>query len=168
MSRILARDTAARWRAYADHETYHQLRDGPRERETRWVIEAMRKYLPPEHVRLAYRIRDLGARSRGLKINQRERVDGRGNGAELALIGQLDARRTLAGFEAAARARLDRGGARCVEAIAEECTLAQTIRLCGYATGSHRSVRQLIQLTMLAAQDYADECAAQLDAWRRG
>lgn len=166
MSTILARDTAARWRAYADHETYHPLRDGPRERETRWVIESMRKYLPPEHIHIARDIRDLGARAKGLRVNASERVDGLGNGAEIALLSQLDARQRLSGYEGAARARLERGGAQCVHAIAEEYTLAQTIRLCGYAAGSHRSVRQLIQLTMMAAQDYADECAAQLKAWR--
>lgn len=157
--RILEADRQAQWRE-------RQEQGGPRRQyETRWVIEKMRPYLPPEHVTLAYLIRDLCARSRGLRIITSERVDN-GNGAEAALLSRLDAGRKLAGYDGAVRARLDAAGGRCLTCVAEEYTLAQTISACGYAAGSHRSVRQLVQLTMLAAQDYQDECQRQIEQWR--
>lgn len=135
-----------------------------REYETRWVIEKMRPYIAPEHYTLAFTIRDLSARSKGLRLMTAERVD-IGNTAEIAALSRLDAGRQLAGYRGAVLARVA-GGGRCLDCIAEEYTLAQTITACGYAAGSHRSVRQLVQLTMMAAQDYADECAAELKRWR--
>lgn len=158
-ARIEQIDRDARWR-----ERHEQ--GGPkREYETVWVIEKMRKYLPPEHVFLARDIRDINARSRGLRVQTAERVDN-GNGSEIAMLSRLDAARALAGYHNAVMARLESGGTLCLFAIQEEFTLAQTIRHCGYAAGSDRSVRQLIQLTMMAAQDYADECAAERARWR--
>lgn len=159
-ARIDQIDRDARW-------AERKEQGGPvREYETVWVIEKMRKYLPPEHVFLARDVRDLNARSRGLRIQTAERVDGAGNGSEIAMLGRMDACRMLAGYHNAVSARLDAGGSRCLFAVQEEYTLAQTIRHCGYAAGSDRSVRQLIQLTMLAAQDYADECKAEHARWR--
>lgn len=135
-----------------------------REYETRWVIEKMRPYIEPEHYTLAHTIRDLAARSRGLRVGVTERVD-MGNAAEIAALSRLDAGRKLAGYRGAVMARVA-GGGRCLDCIAEEYTLAQTITACGYAAGSHRSVRQLVQLTMMAAQDYADVCKAEIERWR--
>lgn len=128
-----------------------------------WIIDRMRDYLAPEHITTAYDVRDLAARSRGIKLAPRERIDA-GNGAEIALLSRLDAGRKLAGYHGAVTARL--GASKCLYAIEEEYTLAETVRICGYAAGSHRSIRQLVQLTMMAAQDYADECWAQRQAWR--
>lgn len=132
--------------------------------ETRWVIEKMRPYIEPEHYTTAFVIRDLAARSKGLRVITAERVD-MGNAAEMAALSRLDAGRKLAGYYGAVQTRVA-GGRRCLDCIAEEFTLAQTITACGYAAGSHRSVRQLVQLTMMAAQDYADECAEALKRWR--
>lgn len=132
--------------------------------ETRWVIEKMRPYIEPEHYTTAFVIRDLAARSKGLRLITSERVDA-GNAAEMAALSRLDAGRKLAGYYGAVTSRVA-GGRRCLDCIAEEYTLAQTITACGYAAGSHRSVRQLVQLTMLAAQDYADACEAELKRWR--
>lgn len=135
-----------------------------RQYETRWVIEAMRPYIAPEHYTLAFTIRDLAARSKGLRVAITERVD-MGNAAEIAALSRLDAGRKLAGYRGAVAARVARGSP-CLDCIAEEYTLPQTVASLGYRTGSHRSVRQLIQLTMMAAQDYADACAAELARWR--
>ena len=132
--------------------------------ETRWVIEKMRQYIEPEHYTTAFVIRDLAARSKGLRVSVAERVDV-GNAAEAAVLSRLDAGRKLAGYHSAVHARVA-GGSRCLDCIAEEYTLQQTITACGYANGSHRSVRQLVQLTMMAAQDYADACEAELKRWR--
>ncbi len=137
-----------------------------REYQTDWVIYRMRKYLPPEHIALANRLAGIAAQAEGLAPQDYERVDGAGNGAETGMLSRLDAGRALTGFKGAVHARLGQGGAICVQAIYEERTLAQTIRLCGYAAGSDRSVRQLVQLTMMAAQDYDDECRRQREAWR--
>lgn len=138
---------------------------GRRAYETRWVIERMAAYMPPEHVSLARTLRDLGAAARGIRLAPAERVDA-GNGAEYALLSRLDAGRALAGYRQAVEARMKRPGRICLDCIVEEFTMAQTLKACGYATRSWQSVRQLVQLTMMAAQDYADECTAQQQMWR--
>lgn len=135
-----------------------------RQYETRWVIEAMRSYIEPEHYTLSFDIRDLAARMKGLRVSVSERVDA-GNAAEIAALSRLDAGRKLAGYHGAVAARVARGS-QCLDCIAEEFTLPQTIAALGYRIGSHRSVRNLVQLTMMAAQDYADVCAAEAKRWR--
>ena len=144
----------------------HNGTDRPkREYETRWVIEKMRPYLEPEQYTTAFEIRDLAARAKGLRIITSERVD-MGNAAEIAALSRLDAGRKLAGYHGAVEARVGAGGRRCLRCIEEEYTLQQTITACGYANGSHRSVRNLVQVTMMAAQDYADVCEAEAKRWR--
>lgn len=124
----------------------------------RWVIETMRKRLPPEHVTLAYNLEALQAQSEGRKPADAERVDGAGNGAETSMIARLDAARAIAGYEQAISRTLRRSGVLCFRAILSGATLGETMTLCGYASGSDVSVRRLIQLTMMAAQDYDDAC----------
>lgn len=159
MSALLEKDRQAQWAERAEQ-------GGSRKQyETRWVIEKMRPYIEPEHYTLAHSIRDLVARSRGLRVGVTERVD-MGNAAEIAALSRLDAGRKVAGYRGAVLARVA-GGGKCFDCIADEYTLAQTITACGYAAGSHRSVRQLVQLTMLAAQDYADVCKAEAQRWSR-
>lgn len=158
MSALLEKDRQAQWAERAEQGSPR------RQYETRWVIEKMRPYIEPEHYTLAHTIRDLNARMKGLRLMVGERVD-IGNTAEIAALSRLDAGRKLAGYRGAVLARVA-GGGRCLDCIAEEYTLAQTITACGYAAGSHRSVRQLVQLTMMAAQDYADACADELKRWR--
>lgn len=158
MSQLLEKDRQAKWAERAEQ-------GGARKQyETRWVIEKMRPYIEPEHYTLAHTIRDLVARSRGLRVGVVERVD-MGNAAEIAALSRLDAGRKVAGYRGAVLARVA-GGGKCFDCIADEYTLAQTIRACGYAAGSHRSVRQLVQLTMMAAQDYEDIRHAELKRWR--
>lgn len=159
MSALLEKDRQAQWAERAEQ-------GGSRKQyETRWVIEKMRPYIEPEHYTLAHSIRDLVARSRGLRVGVTERVD-MGNAAEIAALSRLDAGRKVAGYRGAVLARVA-GGGKCFDCIADEYTLAQTITACGYAAGSHRSVRQLVQLTMLAAQDYQDVCVAEAKRWSR-
>lgn len=157
MSALLERDRQAQWQERKEQGAPR------RQYETRWVIEKMRPYIEPEHYTTAFVIRDLAARSKGLRVSVSERVD-MGNAAEIAALSRLDAGRTLAGYHGAVQRVA--GGSKCLFCIEEEFTLAQTITACGYAAGSHRSVRQLVQLTMMAAQDYADACEAELKRWR--
>lgn len=133
--------------------------------ETRWVIERMKNHMPPEHVSLARQLRDLGARSRGIRLSTHERVDC-GNGTEAALLSRLDAATLLEGYARSVEGRLMRAGRICLDCIVGEYTMAETLQTCGYAAKSWQSVRRLVQLTMLAASDYSDECAAQRAAWR--
>lgn len=150
-----------------DQEEVAARHNGPgtRQYETRWVIEKMRPYIEPHHYTLAFEIRDLAHRSKGLRVSVHERVDA-GNAAEIAALSRLDAGRRLAGFHGAVTARVGSGGSKCLHCVEEEYTLQQTMKFCGYATGSHRSVRQLVQITMMAAQDYQDACEAELQRWR--
>ena len=166
MSQILARDTALRWRDYADPDIYNPTRDGPRARQAQWVIDTLRDRLPPEHVHLARDLQAQQAIAEGRKPADAERVDSAGNRAESALIARLDAQSLLTGYESAVRAALRRAGCLCLRAIVEGDSFATTIRRCGYAQNSKRSVRELVQLTMLAASDYRDVCEAELSRWR--
>lgn len=134
---------------------------------SRWVIDTLANRLPTEHVHLARRIHALQAVSEGRKPQDYDRVDGAGNGTETALLSRIDAASKIAGYEGAVFATpLRRGGVLCLRAIAEGDTFSDTIRRCGYAAGSDRSVRELVQLTMFAAQDYEDRCALELEHWR--
>jgi len=151
-------ELAARYNAHV-----HEFRQPGR----RWVIETMRKRLPPEHVSLAYDLEALQAQSEGRKPADAERVDGCGNGAETSMIARLDAARKIAGYEAAIGNRLRRGGVLCFRAIVTSATLGETMSMCGYASGSDVSIRRLIQLTMIAAQEYADACRDEQEANNR-
>lgn len=130
----------------------------PTRRRSEWVIDRMRRALPPDHVHLANRLMDLHAQACGIAPNGYETVDGGRNGREGAMLMRCDAHRALNGFDAAVRTRLGANGSRCFWAIAWGQSLAETIRACDYSRGSHGMVRKLVQLTMLAAQDYDDEC----------
>jgi hypothetical protein len=129
-----------------------------RRRRSDWVIDVMRKKLPPDHIALANRLMDLHAQSEGIKPQGYESVDGGGNGAEASMAYRTDAVRALNGFEAAVRTRLGANGSRAFWAIAWGSSMAETIRATNYARGSHGMVTKLIQLTMMAAQDYDDVC----------
>ena len=166
MSQILARDTALRWRDYADPDVYNPTRDGPRTKSAQWVIDTLRDRLPPEHVHLARDLQAQQAIAEGRKPADAERIDSLSNGTESALIARLDAQSLLTGYESAVRRVLARPGALCLHAIVQGDSLATTIRRCGYAQGSKRSVRELVQRTMLAAADYRDVCEAELSRWR--
>lgn len=131
-----------------------------RRRRSDWVIDVMRKKLPPDHVALANRLMDLHAQSEGIAPAGYESVDGGGNNREGAMAHRMDALRALHGFEAAVRARLGANGSRAFWAIAWGSSMAETIRATRYARGSHGMVTKLIQLTMMAAQDYDDLCRA--------
>lgn len=127
-------------------------------RRSDWVIDVMRKKLPPDHVALANRLMDLHAQSVGIAPTGYESVDGIGNNREGAMAHRMDALRALNGFEAAVRSRLGANGSRAFWAIAWGSSMAETIRATNYARGSHGMVTKLIQLTMMAAQDYDDLC----------
>ncbi len=148
MSQILARDVQAQWRQRAEQGAE------PRTHKSRWVIDKLHDRLPPEHVMLARYLVSRQAVAEGRAPREYDRVDRAGNSAETILLSRLDAQRELTGFERAIYVQLQRGGAMCFRAIIEGDSLAETLRRCGYAAGSDRSVRQLVQLTMLAASDH--------------
>ena len=89
-----------------------------RRRRSDWVIDSMRRKLPPDHVALANRLMDLHAQSEGIKPQGYESVDGGGNGAEASMAYRTDAVRALNGFDAAVRTRLGANGSRAFWAIA--------------------------------------------------
>lgn len=153
MSAILEKDRQAQW---------DQRREqGLTRRRSEWVIDRLRRALPPDHTALANRIMDLHSQAAGIPPTGYERVQGGRNNRESAMLMRCDAHRALNGFDAAVRTRLGANGSRCFWAIAWGQSLAETIRACGYATGSHSMVRRLVQLTMLAAQDYDDDCRSE-------
>lgn len=125
-------------------------------RRSEWVIDQMRRALPPDHVHLANRLMDLHATAEGIQVAGYEAVDGGGNSREGSMIARCDAMTTLNGFDAAVRSRLGANGSRCFWAIAWGQSLAETIRACEYARGSHGTAKRLVQLVMMAAQDYDD------------
>lgn len=128
-------------------------------RRSEWVIDQMRKALPPDHVALANRIMDLQATAEGVAPPGYEAVDC-GNARESSMIARCDAMTKLNGFDAAVRSRLGANGSRCFWAIAWGNSLAETIRACEYERGSHGQAKRLVQLVMIAAQEYDDFCRA--------
>jgi hypothetical protein len=131
-----------------------------RRRRSDWVIDVMRTKLPPDQIALANRIMDLQAKAEGIAPTGYESVDGIGNNREGAMAHRVDAQRALNGFDAAVRSRLGANGSRAFWAIAWGHSLAETIRATGYERGSHGMVTKLVQLTMMALQDYDDLCRA--------
>lgn len=127
-------------------------------RRSEWVIDRMRRALPPDHVALANRLLDLYATASGIAPAGYERVEGGGNSREGSMIARCDAMTVLHGFDAAVRSRLNANGSRCFWAIAWGSSLAETILACEYARGSHGTAKRLVQLTMIAAQEYDDQC----------
>lgn len=134
----------------------HNTRGKPRGPVSHWVIDKMRHRLPPHHVGLANRLMDLAATAGGIKPSGLETVDGGGNGQEGAMRHRCDALRALHGYEAAIRSRLDQRGARCFWAIVHGASTPEVHEACGYARGSNAMVVKLVQLVLMAAQDYDD------------
>ena len=154
---------------YAEKIAEAQWQHGQHRRayRSRWVIDTLANRLPVEHVHLARRLMADQATAEGYKPQDYQRIDGAGNGMEGALAAKLDAARKLSGFESAVRTALRRGGALCFRGIIEGDSLQETIRRCGYQAGSDRSVRELVQLTMLAASDYDEMCREDAERWNR-
>lgn len=153
MSRILEKANALEWEQRKEQ-------GATRRRRSEWVVDRLRAYMPTDHWHLANRLMDMQATAEGVAPSGRETVDGGGNGREVAMHHRCEAQRALNGYEAAVRSRLGANGARCFWAVVWGNSLAETIRHCGYARGSHSMVRELVQLTMMAAQDYDDRIRA--------
>lgn len=149
-------------RAQDQQELAERYNGTNRRRRSEWVADRMRRYMPIEHWHLANRLIDLQAAAEGIKPSGHESVDGGGNGREVAMHHRCEAQRTLNGFDAAVRSRLGANGSRCFWAIVWGNSLAETQRHCGYARGSHAMVKKLVQLTMMAAQDYDDLCRSEV------
>ena len=127
-------------------------------RRSAWVVDTYRTALPPDHRALANRLMDLQATAEGVAPSGREPIDGGGNSREVSMHYRCDAQRALNGFDAAVRARLGANGSRCFWAITWGHTWVETVAACGYSRNSHGMVKKLVQLTLMAAQDYDDEC----------
>ena len=126
-------------------------------RVSRWLIDTLTKRLPPEHVSLARWLLGQQAVAEGRKPQDLNRVDRSSNPAEAQMAGRLDAMRTLTGFERAIYSGLGRGGALCLRSIAWGDSLAEMMRTCSYGRGANREAVELVQLTMLTAQDHDDK-----------
>lgn len=157
MSQLLEKDRQAQWRARAEQ-------GGKRLQRSRWLIDALRDYLPPDHVALARRLAALQATIEGCRITG-ERVDGGANGAETAMLSRLDAAWAMTGYEAAARTRVGTDGVACLRAIAEGDGMGEGAQRAGYPVGSHRSFRKLVQLTLVRLAEYDDECRQGAACW---
>lgn len=157
---IQAKHAAIEWRRMRDTETYYALRDGPRLYRSNWVIDTMAKYLPDDHVDLAKRLAATYARIHASGIGQAalERVEGGNSHAAqfsrtLALARKI---RAFAGFEAAALG-VGRDGFGCLRGICAGDTQAELARRVGYPEGSRRTLRRLVQVTLIALQDHEDD-----------
>lgn len=150
--RAIERDAEARRKlAWEDRKAGVDKR-----RQSLWVITTLRSYLPPEHVTLAHKFARLRALADGSR-EDREYVDGVGNGVEARLVAAMDALRELYGYEQAALHRVGADGRQCFLAISESCHQSDTARRCGYPVGSTRSLRKLVQLTLLRLHEYEEE-----------
>jgi len=165
MSLIQSRAAALEWDAMRDHERYYPLRDGPRLYAAVWVIDTMRRFLPPDQVDLA---RTLHATQRALEArggqNAYERVDCSPRHAEAFQRQQSANIRLLAGYEAASLYRVGGDGRRCFLGVIEGDSQAELARRVRYPESSKRSLRRLVQITMEALSEYRDECEADMNA----
>ena len=156
---VQAKHAAIEWRRMRDGETYYALRDGPRLYRSNWVIDTMAKYLPDDQVSLAKRLAATYARIHSSGIGQAalERVQGGNSLAAqhsrtMALAVKI---RAFAGFEGAAM-RVGRDGFGCLRGICAGDTQAELGRRVGYPEGSRRSLRRLVQVTLIALQNHED------------
>lgn len=149
MSAILEADRQARW---AERATS----GGKRRYRSQWVIATLADYLPLEHVAMAERWVTLQAIVEGCRIVE-GRVDHSGNRAELAMAARLDAARTLAALEVAARTRGPPMAAYCFWSVVYGDALEATMRRCGFSRGSSRAARRLVQLTLARLGEYEAE-----------
>lgn len=131
-----------------------------------WLIMKLRHRLPPEHVATAHHLLSLQATVEGAR-HMSERIDGTRNGAAMAVDARIDAARTLAGYEGALlSSALKARGVRCLRAIYEGCSIHEARRRFGWKSDASHPIAKLVQLTMLTAQEYRDECTKQLERWR--
>jgi hypothetical protein len=145
---ILEADRQAQWDERA-------LQGGKRRYRSQWVIAALADYLSPEHVAMAERWVRLQGIVEGCRVMS-AKVD-HGNRAELAMAARMDAQRTLAGLEEAARTRVGKGGAGCFWSVAYGDKLETLMRRCGFPRGSSRGARRLVQLTLHQLDEYEAE-----------
>lgn len=146
MVAILEADRQAQWRERAEQ-------GGKRLYRSRWLIHTLRDYLPPEHVGLAERLATLQAMVDGARIIS-QRVDHGGNRAEANMVRQIDAARELAGLEQAASVRAGVGARQCFWAIAESDNLESMMARCALPRGSRGRAIKLVQLTLIALDEY--------------
>lgn len=150
-------------------ERHNALAKGERKkRRSRWVIDVLRRSLPPHHVGLANRLLDLYAQAEGIAPSGHEPIDGGRNNREAAMQVQTDALRALHGYEAAVRGRHGDNGARCLWAIVGGSTWVETLRATRFKIGNNRGLTRLVQVVMLAADDYDEGIRAQRQASRGG
>ena len=157
MKSVQALHADIEWRRMRDSETYYPLRDGPRLYRGNWVIETMARYLPDDHVALAKRLASMHARTHKAdsRSESMERVQGGiGQAALHARMARLSAEiKTLTGFGAAAL-RVGRDGYGCFRGICVGDSQAELCRRVGYPESSRRSIRKLVQMTMIELSDF--------------
>lgn len=160
MSRTQQLHAQIEWARMRDADTYYALRDGPRIYRANWVVDTMARYLPDDQVALAKRLaatyqRIHSAGGGGMIV---ERVQG---GDSVAAQHSRTHRlakiiKAFAGFEAASL-RVGRDGHGCLRGICLGDTQAELCRRVRYPESSRRSIRKLVQVTLIALADHADE-----------
>ena len=140
-----------RQEAWADRKAGVEQR-----RKSLWVVSAMKDYLPPEHVQLGNKLLRLRAEADGGRMD-RERVDGAGNGTESRLNAAMDTLRALAAYDQAAFHRVGADGQACFRAICDGAHTSEAMERCRLPSGSHRSMRKLVQITLLRLHEYDEE-----------
>lgn len=158
MSRIQARAAELEWQHFRDDERYHPLRDGPRQYRAVWVLDTMRRYLPPDQVVLMSNLealaRELEAAMGGGAF---DRVDCSPRDSAAAQEQRVAKMQRLTGFERAAAYRVGPDGRLCFLGIVGGDSQAELARRVGYAPDSQRSLRKLVQITLEALSAYDAE-----------
>lgn len=141
-----------------DQDELAQRHNGERVRQYRssWLIDTLHDRLPPDHRSLARWLLGQQAIAEGRKPQDLNRVDRSSNPAEAQMAGRLDAMRTLTGFERAVYVPLGRQGALCLRAIAWGDSFAEMMRACSFGRGANRKAVELVQVTLMTAQDHDD------------
>jgi hypothetical protein len=155
---VQAKHAEIEWARFRDNDTYYALRDGPRLYRGNWVIDTMAKYLPDDHVMLAQRLAAMHARIHGNGSSEiRERVQGGLGPALHHARTQRLARfiRGLAGFESAAIG-MGRIPFNCFRGIVKGDTQVELSRRVGYPETSRRTLRKLVQETMIRLGEHAE------------
>ena len=155
-SRLLEADRQARWKLRKEQGT-----DKPR--RSAWVVTTYQRFLSPDEVAVAHHLAGLWATAQGAK-EMHDYVDGvQATDRHMAAV--CDALRELAGFEAAARARVNPAAVRCMWAVAESEHASACARRMGFSVNSHGAVKKLLQITLIALSEYWEENKKEAQRW---
>lgn len=167
MSALLEKDRQAQWAERAEQGL------PKRQYKPVWVLFRMADYLSPDQIKMGVHLALLADRSKIGGVALLGEIIGfysRGYDELAHQIGQIEAGeagRILTGFEHAALTRVGTDGRQCFHGIIEGDGQAELSRRVGFAEGSVRRLRSLVQMTMDRLGAYADENEIDLDKWNK-